>query len=88
MHWPGHQKDKAPIAKRKRLADHTAKKAARTNGSALIGPLLPQINLSEYQPTCSERDAEHAKDWGLTSDPQTGWKINDQETILVPETLL
>lgn len=54
----------------------------------MIGFLLPQVDLSEYQSAYSEKDLNQAKEWDFTSEHLTGWKNNAQGIILVPEALL
>ena len=56
---------------------------------AMIASLLPQIDLSKYQPMYSEKDKERAKEQGFTLDhTSSGWKCHAQGIILTPEALL
>lgn len=69
MHCPGHQKGETHITKGNRLADQAAKKIAKAGDyQAIIGSLLPQTDLSEYQPEYSEKDKERAEEWECTLD--------------------
>ena len=90
MHCPGHQKGETHIIKGNWLADQAAKKAAKEgNYQAMIGSLLPQIDLSKYQPVYAEKDKERAKEWVFTLDRNSpGWKCNAPGTVLIPEALL
>lgn len=68
MHCPGHQKGETHIIQGNWLVDQAAKKAAKEgNYQARIGSLLPQTDLSKYQPVYSEKDKERAEEWGLTT---------------------
>lgn len=88
IHCPGHQKGETLVARGKQLADQAAKRAARTETSTMMGPLLLQIDLSEYQPKYSEKDLERAKEWGYDVELSAGWKGNPKGIILIPEALI
>lgn len=51
------------------MANWATKKAAKEgNYLAMLGSLLPQIDLSQYQPVRLNKDKERAKEWGFTFD--------------------
>ena len=68
-HCPGHQMGETHITKGNRLADQAAKKVAKAGDyQAISGSLLPQNDLSKYQPEYSGKDKERAEEWGFTLD--------------------
>ena len=54
----------------------------------MISPLLPQIELSGYQPKYSENDLGQAKEWRYSVGHPAGWKNDTRGIILILEALL
>lgn len=87
MHCPGHQKTGSYVAVGNRMADKAAKKAAR--GPKFWGALIPQLDLSQCEPSYTEEDLKRAQEWGFNNwDPSHKWKINLHGLILLPEALV
>lgn len=83
IHCPGNQKEKTHTAKGNGIADKTAKEAAR--GGYLL-PLIPALDLSQFQPEYSISDQERAEKWKF-KEINNDWKINEQEINLLFEWL-
>lgn len=59
-HRTGHQKPTSFIARGNRNTDATAKQAALKR--VMVGPLLPQIDWSQYHPQYTVEDNQRAKE--------------------------
>lgn len=55
---------------------------------ARIGSLLPQTDLSKYQPVYLEKDSKRAKEWRFTPDHTLpDWKCSTQGIVLIAEVV-
>ena len=58
LHYPSHQKEDTGVAKGNNLADQAANEAAK---GTLITPLVPVLDVSQFDPEYSTADLEKAK---------------------------
>ena len=65
MHCPGHQKTDSYVAVGNRMADKADKKSAR--GPKFGGELIPQLDLSQCDPSYTEKDLKRAQEWGFNN---------------------
>ena len=84
MHCPGHQKEGTEGARGNNLADRAAKEAAK--GMCVV-PLVPALDLSQFDPEYSTADLKKPKGWGFDEEgPDSRWRKNKEGAILLPET--
>lgn len=62
--------------------------AARGDIVTFFGSLLPQIDISKYEPVYSPQDVQQAEEWRFSQERPLRWKYNQQGRILIPEKLL
>ena len=62
MHCPGHQEEDTDAARRNNLAEWAAKEAAK---GIFIMPLVPVLDLSQFDPEYSTADLQKGKGWGF-----------------------
>ena len=62
MHHPGHQKEDTEVAKENNLANQAMKEIAK---GTFIMPLVPVLDLSQFEPEYSTADLENAKSLDL-----------------------
>ena len=80
MHCPGHQKEDAEVARGNNLAEWAAKEVAK---GMFIMPLVPVLDLSQFDPEYCTVDLEKAKGWNFDEEgPDSGWKKNKKGAIL------
>ena len=84
MHCLGHQKEDTEMAGGNNLADRAAKEADK---GTFIMPLVPVLDLSQFDPEYSTADLKKAKGWGFDEEgPDSRWRKNKEGAILLPET--
>ena len=68
------------------MADWAAKEAAK---GTFIMPLLPALDLSQFDPEYSTADLEKVKSWGFDEEGlDSGWKKNKNGLTLLPDHLV
>ena len=74
------------MARGNNLANRAAKKAAK---GTFIMPLVPVLDLSQFDLDYSTADLEKANGWGFDEEgPDSGWRRNKKGVILLPEHLV
>ena len=80
MHCPGHQEEDTEVAGGSNLAEWTTKEAAK---GMFIMPLVPVLDLSQFDPKYLTADLEKGKGWGFDEEgPDSGWKKTKKGTTL------
>ena len=80
MHCPGHQKEATEVARGNNLAEWAAKEAAK---GMFIMPLVPVLDMSQFDLEYSTADLEKAKGWGFDEEgPDSRWKKNKKGAML------
>ena len=78
MHCLEHQKEDTKVARRSNLAEWEANKADK---GMFIMPLVPVLDLSQFDPEYSSADLEKAKGWDFNEGPESRWKKNKKGAI-------
>ena len=80
MHCPGHQKEDAEVARGNNLAEWAAKEVAK---GMFIMPLVPVLDLSQFDPAYSTADFEKAESSGFDNEGvDSGWRKSKKGAIL------
>ena len=81
MHCPGHQEEDTEVAGGSNLAEWTTKEAVK---GTFIMPLVPVLDLSQFDPEDSIADLEKAKGWGFDEKgPDSRWEKNKKRSYTV-----
>ena len=68
------------------VADWAAKEAAK---GTFIMPLLPALDLSQFDPEYLTADLEKAESWGFDEEgADSGWRKDKKGALLLPEHLV
>ena len=78
-HCPRHQKEDSKVAGGSNVAERAAKEAAK---GMFIMPLVPVLDLSQFDPEYSSADLEKAKGWDFNEGPESRWKKNKKGATL------
>ena len=80
MQCQGHQKEDTKVVRGNNLAERAAKEAAK---GMFVMPLVPVLDLSQFDPEYCTVDLEKAKGWNFDEEgPDSGWKKNKKGAIL------
>ena len=86
MHCPEHQKEDTEMAGGSNLAERAAKEAAK---GMYIMPLVPVIDLSQFDPEYLTAVLKKAESWAFDEEgTDGGWRENKKGVVLLPEHLV